>query len=126
MAPDAVRTLVAVADALQEARDDWWLIGGSAVALHGLAIDIADVDVLMSARDMHRLIARFHLAPQQGVPVKKVRSDIWVRWTGLPLSVDLMTGLHVRTGETGRGSRPRRGRPSWSRAMRFMSRRASR
>jgi hypothetical protein len=41
LATDAVRTLTSIAEALEGVRDDWWLIGGSAVALHGLAIDIA-------------------------------------------------------------------------------------
>jgi hypothetical protein len=63
-------------------------------------VEIADVDVLISARDIHRLIAKHDLAPQQGVPVQKVRSDMWARWTALPLSVDLMAGLHIRSGET--------------------------
>ena len=45
---DATRTLVAVAEALEVAKDDWWLIGGAAVALHGLDIAIADIDVVMS------------------------------------------------------------------------------
>jgi hypothetical protein len=100
LAADAVQTLVAVAEALNEAREDWWLIGGAAVALHGLAIDVADVDVLVSPRDMHGLIAKLGVVAEQGVPVDKVRSDIWARWTALPLVVDLMAGLHVRHGET--------------------------
>src|SRR5258705_2680610 len=53
----AVRTLVRAAEALEAARDDWWLIGGAAVALQGLAIEIADVDVLLSAHDARQVIA---------------------------------------------------------------------
>ena len=91
---------MAVAGALEDVRDHWWLIGGSAVALHGLAIGIADVDVLMSERDMRHVMAKLNLAAQQGVAIDRVRSEIWARWAALPLAVDLMTGLQIRTGET--------------------------
>jgi hypothetical protein len=99
ISPATVRTLVAVAHALEDARDHWWLIGGAAVALHGLAIDVADVDVLMSEHDLRHIMTELHLTARQGMPVDRIRSDIWVRWTALPLSVDLMTGLQVRRGE---------------------------
>ena len=96
---DAVRTLVAVAEVMQAVQDAWCLIGGSAVALHGLDIAIADVDVLMSARDLRRVMAELRLASQEGVATDRVRSDIWVRWTALPLGVDFMSGLHILSGE---------------------------
>ena len=95
----AVRTLVRVAEALEAAQDDWWLIGGAAVALQGLAIEIADVDVLLSARDARQVIATLNIRPNDGVAIDRVRSDIWARWTALPLDVDLMAGLQIRTGD---------------------------
>jgi hypothetical protein len=95
----AVRSLTQVADTLVDADDDWWLIGGAAVALHGLPIDIADVDVLMSPRDLARVIARLDIAPVEGAAVDRFRSDTWARWNVPPRSVDLMTGLQIRTGE---------------------------
>ena len=96
---DAVRTLAAVAEVMEAAQDPWWLIGGSAVALHGLGVAIADVDVLVSARDLRRVMVELDLACQEGVAIDRVRSDIWVRWTALPLGVDFMSGLHIRSGE---------------------------
>ncbi|HYX03690.1 MAG TPA: hypothetical protein VE963_16475 [Reyranella sp.] len=96
---EAARTLVAVAAVMEAAQEAWWLIGGSAVAVHGLDIAIADVDVLMSARDLRRVMVDLHLACQEGVATDRVRSDIWVRWTALPLGVDFMSGLHIRSGE---------------------------
>jgi hypothetical protein len=96
---EAARTLVAVAEVMEAAQDAWWLIGGAAVAVQGLDIAIADVDVLMSARDLRRVMVELHLACQEGVATDRVRSDIWVRWTALPLGVDLMSGLHIRSGE---------------------------
>ena len=96
--PAAVRTLVRVAEALEAAQDDWWLIGGAAVALQGLAIDIADIDVLLSVRDIRQVIAILNIRPNEGVAIDRVRSDVWARWTALPLGVDLITGLQIRTG----------------------------
>lgn len=93
------RALVEAADALETTQEDWWLIGGAAVALQGLAIPIADIDVLMSRRDIVGVIARLGIAPVEGVAIDRIRSEIWARWTAPPLVVDLMTGMQVRTGE---------------------------
>jgi hypothetical protein len=91
--------LALVAEALADAEDDWWLVGGAAVALQGFDIPIADIDLLMSRRDLVRIIARLGIAPVEGVAIDRIRSEIWARWTVPPLAVDLMTGLQVRTGE---------------------------
>jgi hypothetical protein len=95
----AVRTLVRVAEVLEAAQEDWWLIGGAAVALQGLAIEIADIDALLSARDAREVIATLNIRPNEGVAIDRVRSDIWGRWTALPLDVDLTAGLRIRTGD---------------------------
>jgi hypothetical protein len=95
----AVRTLVRVAGVLEAVQDDWWLIGGAAVALQGLAIEIADIDILLSARDAGQVIAALNIRANEGVAIDRVRSDIWARWTALPLGVDLMAGLQIRTGD---------------------------
>ena len=92
-------TLALVAETLADAEDDWWLVGGAAVALQGLDIPIADIDVLMSRRDVVRVIARLGIAPVEGVAIDRIRSEIWARWTAPPIAVDLMAGLQVRTGE---------------------------
>jgi hypothetical protein len=96
----AVDTMVRVAEALAPAHDDWWLIGGAAVALQGLAIAIADVDVLMSRHDIVRVIDRLGITFNEGVAIDRVRSEVWARWTAPSLSVDLMAGLQIRTGES--------------------------
>ena len=99
LAPAAIATLVRVAGELAEAQDEWWLFGGAAVALHGLPIEIADIDVLMSARDIGRLAARLGIAADRDTPVDRIRSDIWLPWKALPLGVDFTAGLAVRTDE---------------------------
>jgi hypothetical protein len=99
--------LVAVADALATAQDDWWLIGGAAVALHGLEIEIADIDVLLGRRDILRMLDKLGVGRHEDTAITRVRSDIWARWTAQPLSVDLMTGLQVHDGECWRQVEPR-------------------
>ena len=93
-------TLVRAAQELTLARDDWWLVGGAAVALHGVAaVEIADIDILLSPRDARRILAALNISRDEGGGVDRFRSDVFGRWTGLPLSIDLMAGLQVRTGE---------------------------
>jgi hypothetical protein len=99
LAPAAVQTMVRVAEELSGARDPWWLFGGAAVALHGLPIEVADVDVFMSARDIGELGSRLGIAADRDTPVDRIRSDIWLPWKVLPLGVDFTAGLAVRTGE---------------------------
>jgi hypothetical protein len=97
--PAAAETMARVVEELADARDAWWLLGGTAVALHGLAIDIADVDVLVSVADVRRLMSKLGLAAQPATPVDRIRSEVWLSWTGLPLGVDFMAGLEVRAGD---------------------------
>jgi hypothetical protein len=91
--------MVKVAEELAEARDAWWLFGGAAVALHGLPIEIADIDVLMSARDIVELGSRLGIAADRDTPVDRIRSDIWLPWKAWPLCVDFTAGLQVRAEE---------------------------
>ncbi|HYC63749.1 MAG TPA: hypothetical protein VEC14_03375 [Reyranellaceae bacterium] len=99
LSPEATRTLVAVAELLKGARDPWWVLGGAAVALHGLDIEVADVDVLMSARDLGKVLATLGIARQDSVAIDRFRSDIWARWTAQPLTVDLIAGFQVKVGD---------------------------
>ena len=59
--------LALVAETLADAEDDWWLVGGAAVALQGLDIEVADIGVLMSRRDIGRIIARLGIEPVEGL-----------------------------------------------------------
>lgn len=99
MTPDALRTLKGVAEALEGTHHDWWLFGGAAIALHGLDIEIADIDVVMAESDLRRVIGRVGIAASDPGPVDRIRSDLWARWTALPLGVDLIAGLQVRAGD---------------------------
>jgi hypothetical protein len=99
--------MVSVAGELSGTRDPWWLFGGAAVALHGLPIGVADIDVLMSARDIGELGSRLGVPADRDTPVDRIRSEIWLPWKALPLAVDFTAGLAVRTGERWTSIAPR-------------------
>lgn len=101
------------AQAMRAARDDWWIIGSGAVALHGVAlhgaapVTIADVDVLLSEEDARRLMADLHIAPSPLADHPHFRSAIFTRWTAPPLAVEFMAGFHVATPDGWAPVRPR-------------------
>ena len=99
--PDPLReSLVRVADAMEDARDPWWIIASAAIALHGAhPIEVADVDLLASERDAKALIAALGVvpAPPGGTPL--FRSTLFARWTAPPLAVEIMAGFAVRTAD---------------------------
>jgi hypothetical protein len=91
-------TLGLVAQAMRPATDDWWLIGSAAVALSGAGpVTAADVDVLLSDADMDRVAGPLGLSPRVGAPDRRFCSARFVRWSGPPLPVELMSELKVRT-----------------------------
>ncbi|PXA85570.1 hypothetical protein DMC47_37075 [Nostoc sp. 3335mG] len=90
-------TLRTVAETMATARDSWWIIAGAAAALHGVDSPVADVDLLASPRDARALVARLGLASAPA-PSDRFRSDLFARWAGSPLPVDIMAGFHVLDG----------------------------
>jgi hypothetical protein len=86
-----------VAGALSGARDPWWVIGSAAVRLHGIETSVADVDVLVSARDALDTMATWRGDRKVGAPDERFRSSLFVRLSGAALPVELMAGLHVRS-----------------------------
>ena len=103
--PDLVATLQALAKVMQDTRDDWWIIGSAAVALHLCEKDlggdpgtVADVDVITSRRDLDGLYEALPLtdSPEDGKPM--FLSEKFGRWSEPPLDVEFMTGLKLRVG----------------------------
>lgn len=91
-------TLVVVADALAAAKDRWWIIGSAAMALHGARpIVVGDVDLLVSARDATMLFDRWGIAARDHEKSGIFRSAIFMRFEDVPLVVEIMAGLKVRT-----------------------------
>ena len=97
--PNFVATLQALARVMQDARDDWWIIGSAAVALHdGDPGTVADVDVITSRRDLDALYEALPLTatPEEGKPM--FLSERFGRWSEPLLDVEFMTGLKLRVG----------------------------
>jgi hypothetical protein len=83
-----------IADAVENARDPWWLIGSAAVALHGADLTVAsDVDLLMSENDAAGLLQALGLPPIRKAPHPTFRSTVFGRWDEPPLPVEIMGGF---------------------------------
>lgn len=94
-------TLAALAPALPVLRGDWWLIGSAAMALLGVDdLEVADVDLLASPEDAAALLNALGVAGTPGAPSERFRSEMFGRWMGAPLPVEVMGGLHVRHGDS--------------------------
>ena len=94
-------TLGRVAEQLAGAQDHWWIIGSAAVALNGGDPGrIADVDVIVSRRDLETLYTRLPLTntPDAGKPM--FLSQRFGRWSEPPLDVEFMAGLTLREADT--------------------------
>ncbi|RYY26353.1 MAG: hypothetical protein EOP62_10550 [Sphingomonadales bacterium] len=81
---------------MRDARDDWWIIGSAAVALHGgNPVDARDVDVLLTVADARRILPGIGVALTPGVADSRFRSDFYCAWGAPPVPVDFMAGFHV-------------------------------
>jgi hypothetical protein len=97
----ALRTsLHMLADVIAPATGAWWLIGSAAMALHGCdSLEVGDIDVLLSVEDAAALLERCAVPPLIGSGNALFRSQVFGRWTAPALTVEIMGGLHVRSGE---------------------------
>jgi hypothetical protein len=101
-----LQTLAIVADALMDARDPWWLIGGAAVGLQGVQSTIPDVDVLTSPRDARQVLLALDIRSGEDGGTALFRSNMFGRWTSPPLPVEFMGGFQIRMPEGWRPVEP--------------------
>lgn len=99
--PEIEITLFRIASAMEMARDPWWIIGSTAVLLHGARpISVADVDVLPSVADARRILPAIGIAPEHKPAHSQFRSEIFATWTEPPLPVEFMADFHyLRSGQ---------------------------
>ena len=91
-------TLGMIAEVASVATDQWWVIGSTAVVLHGRRVPhVGDVDVLMSARDADALLTHVGEFPLVGHSNERFLSQIFGTWTRPPLPVEVMGGLGIAT-----------------------------
>jgi len=85
-----------LAGALADVRDDWWIIGSAAVALHGGDPGgIADIDVIVSERDLEALYARLPLIDTRDESKGIFRSQRFGLWSDPDLAVEFMAGFEA-------------------------------
>lgn len=90
-------TLLALAPALASARHPWWILGSAAVLLHGADPGrVGDVDVLLDRRDCDAVFASLGLTVEPGRTSTRFRSEVFQRWNGSLLPVELFAGFCLR------------------------------
>lgn len=100
LAPPLERSLRAVAGAMVDAQDPWWIIGSAAVALLGAgSVTVADLDVLLSEADAARILPSLGLNAGPGGVDSRFRSTTYARWDAPELPVEFMAGFALRQGE---------------------------
>lgn len=100
-------SLSALGPILAPAREQWWIIGSAAVALHGADPGtVADIDILLSPGDAALVVATLGLEAQRASGSSKFRSEIFAVWYGLPLPVEFMAGFQYRSGGSWHTVRP--------------------
>jgi hypothetical protein len=80
-----------------DAKDEWWIIGSGAVALHGADVKVRDVDLLMSVRDAVQLLERVGGKLRDGKPSTQFRSEVFGTWYETPLPIEVMGGFSLNT-----------------------------
>ena len=99
MEPGLAAALAGVTGVARGSRDPWWVIGSTAMALHGAApLSVGDIDLLMSRRDAADLLARQGAASGPGAADDRFRSDVFGRFQAGGYSVEVMGGFHVHDG----------------------------
>jgi hypothetical protein len=85
-----------VARVVAPAAGPWWIIGSAAMALHGLDLPVADVDLLLAPEDAARVLrAHGHVLPSENGH-GSYRSEVFGRIDGGSLPIEVLGGFHVR------------------------------
>ena len=92
-------TLAVVSSLASRLRDDWWIIGSAAIALTGIAIEVPEVELLLSERDAGALLAGW-AQPRPATEGQDRFRSIHGEHTATPIPIEIMGGLEVCTGGT--------------------------
>lgn len=97
---DLALDLTRLVEAMAGFREHWWLIGSTAMVLHGVqGIDPNDIDVLVSADGARCLSERWQIAPLEMPPHPLFRSQVFLRKSLAVREVEIMGGFEVMTGK---------------------------
>jgi len=94
--PKLAAALAGLAERAAAAHEAWWVIGSAAVALHGGATEVADLDLLMMPDDARRLLQEAGLPAAPGATSALFRSELFGTIAGAALPIEVMGGLRVR------------------------------
>jgi len=97
--PELARTLAMVAEGAADAADPWWIIGSTAVLLHGGDVGrVKDVDLMMSAEDADAFLRRAGVTKRGGEVSDRFRSRVFGTWASPPVPVEVFGGFEVAQG----------------------------
>jgi hypothetical protein len=97
--PALAALLARLAEELAGCREPWWLIGSAAMAVHGAAVEVRDVDLLLGEADAEGVLARRGLAAEPGTPSDLFASAIFASWPEPPYAIELFAGFRLRDGD---------------------------
>lgn len=96
MTPELAKGLQALAAAMADATDPWWIIGSAAVALHGAeGLTVADIDLLTSRAEALRLAAAWGATPDPPGDSTLFRSAVHFEHRLVGATIDVMADLEV-------------------------------
>lgn len=98
LSPSLAGTLDLVVRVTALAPGPWWIIGSAAMALHGLDLPVADVDLLLAPEDATRVLEVHGRVLPSREGQGPYRSEVFGRIDGGPLLVEVLGGFHVREG----------------------------
>lgn len=94
---DIVATLTVCARHLQPARDPWWVIGSTAVALHRIDPGpVSDIDILVSVPDAERFAREWRCPDVSDTGSDLFRSAVLLNPEFGNFPVEIMAGLEFR------------------------------
>jgi hypothetical protein len=94
--PALAQLLGSLAAELGACREPWWLIGSAAMAVHGAAVEVADVDLLLAVADAQAFLDRRGVAAEAGTPNDIFSSAVFATLPAPPFTVELFAGFRVR------------------------------
>ena len=93
--PSLVTALGMTAYAALPAVEPWWIIGNAAVALHGVTLPVANVDLLLAPSDATRVLQQMETPVTRDGGQGRFRSEVFGRWRGSVIPIDVLGGFQV-------------------------------
>ncbi|MDD7908489.1 hypothetical protein PUV47_01035 [Pseudovibrio exalbescens] len=98
LAPEQIEAFSRLPVLLKHCQDPWWIIGGAGLLLHGVPVQLKDVDVLLSERDAVALQQRLNLPNVADRCSDRFRSKIFLKLEA-PIPLEFMGDFSVATKE---------------------------